>query len=103
MGAPIGTWLPLVQRKIASGDDYVRARLATEILQIDPANEDALSVLMDLIETKSKRAPLAIDELGEIGAPAAKALPILREQLRDKDIEIREAAGEAIERINPLK
>ncbi len=59
-----------------------------------------LPVLIALLKGKSwilrKYAAMA---LGEIGAPAKAAIPALREALKDKEADVRNAAAEALKRI----
>lgn len=99
MGVSPQACLPKLRDKLRSTDEHVRASSAELILAIEPGHQAAQIVLMDLIKAKSKCRWMAIETLGEAGPPAKSALPLLRQELKSKDSDIREAAAEAIERI----
>ena len=91
--------LPQLREKLKTGDDHARAAIAGTVLAIEPRDEVAQSVLMDLIQTRSKQAEWAIHFLSDVGPAASNALPLLRRELKNQNPNVQNAVANAIERI----
>jgi hypothetical protein len=81
--------------------------LAACLLRVDPRNENArsrlksdLSVLVKLLSNQDIQLRLfAADTLGGLGADAKPAVAALEEAAKDRSSEVRNAAAEAVKRI----
>ena len=96
---------PLKDHLENHGDDVLCLVCAWALVQIDPAGADTAKIaLPHLIEGLSSQAPLvrreAADALGDLGARAREAAPLLGELASDPDPAVAKAAKEALERIN---
>jgi hypothetical protein len=79
----------MLGEKLKSGDLQDRLCAAEAILEIEPADQDLQSFLMDLIARHDYYELQAIDAFARIGPAAKAALPLLNQ-------DIREAAADAI-------
>jgi HEAT repeat protein len=69
------------------------------LVRID-GDAPAMASLTDLLKDRVA-APDAAEALGRIGPPAKAAVPALRDLLKDKNPDVRKAAGEALKKIDP--
>ena len=99
LGVSAKPLLPKLREKLTSGDDAARVQAAGTILEIEPGDESARLALIAVIQAKSKPELWAMHFLGEAGPAASNALPVLRRELKSRDPEVRNAAANAIERI----
>ncbi|MBX9790047.1 MAG: HEAT repeat domain-containing protein [Pirellulales bacterium] len=96
---------PLKEHLENHGDDVLCLVCAWALVQIDPAGKDTAKIaLPHLIEGLSSQVPMvrreAADALGDLGARAREAVPVLTELLTDSDPTVAEAAKDALARIN---
>ncbi len=64
--------------------------------------QDPLAVLIGALKRKDERDRVqAARELGGIGADAGRAIPVLLEVLRDREVKVRTEAARALERMGP--
>jgi HEAT repeat protein len=90
--------------RIRAGAAYGLAVLGPAAKEAVPALEEALNVAWVKDPTLALKIKLAsITALGEIGAPAARSLPALKELTNDPDPSVAAAAREAIARIESDK
>ena len=97
--APQGLILSKLKEKLKSPDDSVRLFTSRVILDIDPANQDAIANLAGLVKQKSSQMESAIVALAAAGPAAKEAIPALKEALQDKDKDIRIRARSALRKI----
>ena len=101
MGIPTGTFLPRMKIRLRSENETSRVNAAARVLELDAADPAALVVLMDQIKRWALFRDFAIETLGRTGPPAAEAIPVLREVVKHGSNQEREAARQALRRIEP--
>jgi HEAT repeat protein len=99
IGVPSEEFLPRMKRQLQSKDPTTRVNAAARVLDINPADHDALVVLMDAIQKRALYQDFAIEALVRAGPPAAEAVPVLRDLARNGQTREREAALRALKRI----
>jgi len=99
MGVPTETFLPRLKRLLQSENESSRVNAAARVLELDPADHEALGVLMDQIKRQALFQDFAIQTLGRAGPPAAEAIPSLSEVIKHGLKQEREAARQALRRI----
>jgi HEAT repeat protein len=85
-------------------DDSFQVRLAAvyALGKLGPAGVPALQGAVQHTDTHIRTTALSrLGDLGDLGDAARPALPTLREALRDADLEVRVAAGEALTKLDP--
>lgn len=112
-GSVPAEFLPALRPKLASPDRNVRIFAARTVWYTHHDTNEALDVLIGFLErspevsTTSSNlflaglAETAANLLGEIGPPAARAIPALREALRDTAPSVRYQVATALRRIDP--
>ncbi len=98
-GIPTEVFLPIFKQKLASGDPTMRATVAEMVLDIDPGDLDAQSVLKKLLNDNVYWSVDAAQRLGRLGAAAKPAIPALRAAQKSKLPQLREAASWALKKI----
>ena len=101
MGVPTETFLPRMKNQLRSENETSRVNAAARVLELDPADHEALVVLIDQIKRWALLRGFAIETLGRAGPPAAEAIPVLREVVKHGSNQEREAARQALRRIEP--
>ncbi|MGO8930947.1 MAG: HEAT repeat domain-containing protein [Limisphaerales bacterium] len=101
MGVPTETFLPRMKIRLRSENETSRLNAAVRVLELDAADDAALVVLMDQIKRWALFRDFAIETLGRTGPPAAEAIPVLREVVKHGSNQEREAARQALRRIEP--
>ncbi len=100
IGASNDVVLPRLKEQLKTlRDDEARALIGEIILNLAPADREAQSVLVDLINRKSPAQLRAIVALGEAGPSARDAVPALRRAQKSEDPDVRRAAAEALRKI----
>jgi HEAT repeat protein len=101
MGVPTETFLPRMKKQLRSENETSRVNAAARVLELDPADHEALLVLIDQIKRWALFRDFAIETLGHSGPPTAEAIPVLREVVQHGSKQEREAARQALRRIEP--
>jgi hypothetical protein len=101
MGVPTETFLPLMRKQLRSEDETTRVNAAARVSELDPADHEALEVLLDQIKRRALFRDFAIETLARAGPPAAEAIPVLREAVQHGSRQERDAARRALQRIEP--
>ena len=101
MGVPTETFLPRMKNQLRSENETSRVNAAARVLELDPADHEALVVLIDQIKRWALLRGFAIETLGRAGPPTAEAIPVLREVVKHGSNQEREAARQALRRIEP--
>jgi HEAT repeat protein len=88
----------------ASNDDLVKLTAVWALLQIGPRSDDLVKMALPLLSAglKSQQELVRIEaamSLGEIGKPAASALPALEGAANDTSSSVRSAVADAIKKI----
>ncbi len=99
MGVPTETFLPRLKKQLRSENETTRVNAAARVLELDPADHEALAVLIDQVKRQALFREFASETLGRAGPPAAAAIPALREMVKDGSRGERDAAREALRRI----
>jgi HEAT repeat protein len=101
MGIPTETFLPRMRKQLRSENESTRVNAAARVLELDPADQEALLVLIDQIKRWALFRGFAIETLGRAGPPTTEAIPVLREVVKHGSNQEREAARQALRRIEP--
>ena len=101
MGVPTEASLPRLKQQLRSPNESSRVNAAARVLELDPADHEALVVLIDQIKRWALFRDFAIETLGRTGPPTAEAIPVLREVVQHGSNQEREAARRALRRIAP--
>lgn len=104
MGAAGRPAIPKLRRLLHDDDEYLRADAALAYARLAEQDEEALDVLMELAQSKSRGlgpASKAIQAIGRLGPRGARAEPLLIKLLECKDSLIRTRAARAIAAISP--
>jgi HEAT repeat protein len=101
MGVPTEAFLPRLKQQLRSQNESSRVNAAARVLELDPADHEALVVLIDQIKRWALFRDFAIETLGRAGPPTAEAIPVLREVVQHGSNHEREAAHRALRRIAP--
>jgi hypothetical protein len=91
--------LSALKEHLKSRDEGLRIGVSALILDLAPADRDAQQVLMNAIRGGSGFEDFAINALGNTGPAASNAIPILRGVVRDGTRPHRDAARQALRRI----
>ncbi len=96
---------PVVRNLLPRGGDDLRFRAANALRRIEPARAaELVPLFVDLLtSTNNLYHPEVIEALGEIGPPAAEAVPTLTQLLNDEDEGTRLTSAMALWQIDPLK
>ena len=89
-------------RELQDTDSDVRSIAAVALGEIGPEAEDAVPILIKLLQDQDAEGFVranAATALGKIGEGASKAVPALINALRDQDKYVRKDAAEALEKI----
>ena len=89
-------------RELQDTDSDVRSIAAVTLGEIGPEAEDAVPILIKLLQDQDAEGFVranAATALGKIGEGASKAVPALINALRDQDKYVRRDAAEALEKI----
>ena len=89
-------------RELQDTDSDVRSIAAVTLGEIGPEAEDAVPILIKLLQDQDEEGFVranAATALGKIGEGASKAVPALINALRDQDKYVRRDAAEALEKI----
>ena len=89
-------------RELQDTDSDVRSIAAVTLGEIGPEAEDAVPILIKLLQDQDAEGFVranAATALGKIGEGASKAVPALINALRDQDKYVRKDAAEALEKI----
>ena len=89
-------------RELQETDSDVRSIAAVTLGEIGPEAEDAVPILIKLLQDQDEEGFVranAATALGKIGEGASKAVPALINALRDQDKYVRKDAAEALEKI----
>ena len=89
-------------RELQETDSDVRSIAAVTLGEIGPEAEDAVPILIKLLQDQDAEGFVranAATALGKIGEGASKAVPALINALRDQDKYVRKDAAEALEKI----
>jgi HEAT repeat protein len=104
IAADAKTMVPDIKNALKDSAPNVRIQAALALWKIDKQSDDAVAVLTAVLKQKDMlphlRTP-AVNALATLGADAKKAVPDLLEVRRDRDISLRNAATEAIKKIDP--
>jgi HEAT repeat protein len=74
--------------------------LAIDVLcRVDPGSPETIALVVNAMQDARIRYPL-VEDLGRLGRNAKRALPALDDALKDKDPAVREAAAEALRKID---
>ena len=99
IGVPTEMFLPRMKKQLQSENEATRVNAAARVSELDPADHEALLVLIDQIKRWALFRGSAIEALGRAGPPAAEAIPMLREVVKHGSNQEREATRQAIRRI----
>ena len=99
MGVPAETFLPRMKQQLRSANETSRVNAAARVSELDPADHEALQILMDQIQRQALFRNFAIEALAQAGPPAAEAIPVLRDAAQHGSKQEREAARRALRRI----
>jgi HEAT repeat protein len=103
MGSAAKKELPLVKDALKDSAPNVRVQAALALWRIDKQTDEAVAALVAIVKQKdlpNQRAQAA-NILATLGADAKKAVPDLLEARKDRDLSLRNAATEAIKKIDP--
>lgn len=89
-----------VIERMASTDPGVRRNAGYALAAIGAASVDALMLLARSSRASADARAAALDTLGDIGIPAAAAVPVVAEALGDAALEVRRAAADALGTMN---
>jgi HEAT repeat protein len=101
IGVPTATFLPRMKAQLRTADETTRVNAAARVLELDPADHEAVLVLIDQIKRWGLFREFAIETLGRAGPPTAEAIPVLREVVKHGSTQERDAARQALRRIEP--
>ncbi|KOR32928.1 hypothetical protein TI05_04130 [Achromatium sp. WMS3] len=109
IGVPAKVAIPDLVKALADRHSNVRAAAAEALDQIDPQwqqSEGAKIAITDLIKKLANKSwwfvrALAAKALGNIGEPAKVAIPDLVKALADRHSNVRAAAADALDKIDP--
>jgi HEAT repeat protein len=101
MGIPTEAFLPRLKQQLRSQNESSRVNAAARVLELDPADHEALVVLIDQIKRWALFRDFAIETLDRAGPPTAEAIPVLREVVQHGSNQECEAARRALRRIAP--
>jgi HEAT repeat protein len=94
--------LPLIKDALKDASPVVRAQAALALWRIDKQTDEAVAALVAIVKQKDlqyQRVP-AVNTLAALGADAKKAVPDLLEARKDRDLNLRNAATDAIKKID---
>ncbi len=83
IGVAKSDFLPQMKAQLMSSGLNTRVNAAARVLEVDPADRDARQVLMKSIEDGRPYKEVEVEALGNAGAAAADALPVLRKVARE--------------------
>ncbi len=86
-------------KQLDGPDEAGRYAMARLILDLEPTNLAAMTAMIGFVQADSGWRATAIQELGKLGSAATPAIPVLRHALTSKELPIREAASNALDRI----
>lgn len=101
IGAPAQEAVPALQAATEEEDELVRLAAAKALWQITQQPEPALTMAIEVLKDEgcgSSRG-WAAELVGDMGAAAQEAVPVLREVLSDEECPSREAIEEALQKI----
>ena len=101
MGVPTELFLPRIKKPLQSENETTQVNAAARVLDLDPADHEALVVLKDQIERRSLFRGFAIETLCRARPPTAEAIPVLREVVKHGSKQEREAVRRALRQIEP--
>ena len=101
MGVPTEAFLPRMRKQLRSASETTRVNAAARVSELDPADHEALQILLDQIKRHALFWDFAIQTLARAGPPAAEAIPVLRDTVQHGSKQEREAARRALRRIAP--
>jgi HEAT repeat protein len=103
MGIAAKKELPLVKDALKDASPIVRAQAAVALWRIDKQTEEAVAALVAIVKQKDLQYQRmqGANALATLGGDAKKALPDLLEARKDRDVGLRNAATEAIKKIDP--
>jgi HEAT repeats len=101
MGVPTETFFSRMKRQLQSKNETSRVNAAARLLDLDPADHEALAVLIDQIERRALFRDFSIESLCRARPPTAEAAPLLREVEKHGSGLQREAARQALRRVVP--
>jgi HEAT repeat protein len=101
IGVPMETFLPRMKQQLRSANETTRVNAAARVSELDPANHEALQILIDEIKRRALFRDFAIEALAQAGPPAAEAVPVLRDVVQHGSKQEREVARRALRRIAP--
>lgn len=99
MGVPAETFLPRMKQQLRSENETTRVNAAARVLELNPADHEALLVLMDQIKRRALFRDFAIETLARAGPSTGEAVPVLRDVVQHGSKQEREAAHRALRRI----
>jgi HEAT repeat protein len=102
-GAEGKSAVPALKEALKDSSPGVRVRVAVALWKIDNQSaEDVLPVLSEALKAKvpSHVRVVVVNAVAELGANAAKLIPDLLEMRMDRDLALRNAATEAIKKID---
>ncbi|HEY1859328.1 MAG TPA: HEAT repeat domain-containing protein, partial [Gemmataceae bacterium] len=103
-GADGKTAVPALKEALKDVAPAVRTKVALALWKIDSESvETVLPILIDALKAKgpSHVRVVGVNALAEFGKDAKKVIPDLLEIRKDRDIALRNAATEAIKKIDP--
>jgi HEAT repeat protein len=103
MGAAAKKELPLVKDALKDSSPMVRVQAAVALWKIDKQTDEAVAALVAIVKQKDLQFQRAqgANVLATFGGDAKKAVPDLLEARKDRDLALRNAATEAIKKIDP--
>ncbi len=99
IGVPSATLVEEIRPALRSKNELVRANAAGQIVQMYPADREALQVLMKAIQDNSALGRYATETLARAGPAAREAIPVLEEASKSKDADLAAEAKAALRRI----
>jgi HEAT repeat protein len=92
--------IPQLREAAKAGANKEVRPLALDVLcRVDPGSRETIALIVSAMQDVRIRYPL-VEDLGRLGQKAKSALPALDDALNDKDPSVREAAAEALRKID---
>ena len=101
IGPPARAALPALRKALTDKHEDTRVDAALSLWRLDPSSAGAaLPVIVEMLVAKHpQRRVTGALVLGQMGPAAKKAIPALKEALKDEDEDVRKAAAEALKKI----
>jgi HEAT repeat protein len=99
MGVPVDSFLPRMRRQLQSRNETTRVNAAARLLELDPADREAVALLMSEIQRRAIFRDFAIETLAYTAPRVPEVLPLLHDLAQHGSKQEREVARRALKRI----